>query len=264
MRTDQRQLFYGLLQSAHSHAGFQKSLQIMTLEQILHEMENNAPHRDPELYHIYLFGKPSTTKTWAWRIEGHHLSVNFTIVDGQKVAPTPSFFGSNPAEVREGPRKGLRVLGTEEDLARQLVRSLKGEARKTAIIANTAPADIVNGPGRKAGPLDPKGISAHALNPKQMRLLKHLVRVYVTRLRFPLARDEMAAIEKAGFENIHVAWAGSLERGGPHYYRVQGPTFMLEYDNTQNDANHAHLIWRDFDGDFGADLLKEHYDERPH
>ena len=261
MRTDQRQLAYALLQSGHSHAGFNKSVQIMTLEQILHEMENGAPHRDPELYHVSIFGTPSTTKTWGWRVEGHHLSVNFTIVDGKTVAPTPTFFGSNPAEVREGPRKGLRVLGAEEDLARKLAKSLTDEQRSTAIVSETAPDDIINGPGRDAEPLKPMGLAASQMNKRQMNLLRRLVREYVYRLRPALAKKELDSIKEAGFEKIHFAWAGGLNKGEGHYYRVQGPTFMLEYDSTQNGANHVHLVWREFDGDFGEDLLKKHYEE---
>jgi len=260
MRTDQQQLAYALLQSAHSHVGFKKSLQIMTLEQILHEMENQSPRRDPALYHVSIFGEPSITKTWGWRIEGHHLSVNFTLVDGKKVSSTPSFFGTNPAEVMEGPRKGLRVLAAEEDLARQLALSLNKEQTQVAIISDVAPDDVINGPGREAEPLEPVGLSASQMGKRQARILKRLVRVYVIRLRRELARESLKKIENEGYDQLHFVWAGGLQRGDKHYYRVQGPTFILEYDNTQNEGNHAHSVWRDFDGDFGADLLKQHYD----
>ena len=261
MRTDQRQLAYALLQTAHSHSGFNKSLQIMTLEQILYEMENQSPRRDPELYHVSIFGTPSTKSTWGWRVEGHHLSVNFTLVDGKQIASTPSFFGTNPAEVKEGPRKGLRVLAVEEDLARKLAKSLTEEQRQVAIISDTAPDDIINGPGRDAQPLEPAGLPASKMEKAQVKLLTRLVREYVTRLRPRLAKRELNKIRQAGHDQLHFVWAGGLERGEKHYYRVQGPTFILEYDNTQNDANHAHSVWRDFDGDFGEDLLKKHYQD---
>lgn len=260
MRTDQRQLAYLLLQSAHSHVGFNKSMQIMTLEQILHEMENQSPRRDPELYHVSIFGDPSPTATWGWRVEGHHLSVNFTLVDGKMVASTPSFFGTNPAEVMAGPRKGLRVLGAEEDLARRLIKSLSEQQRRVALISETAPADIINGPGRVAKPLEPTGLAASKMQGPQIELLKRLVHEYVTRLRPRLAQRELQEIERAGYDQLHFVWAGGLERGEPHYYRVQGPSFILEYDNTQNGGNHAHSVWREFDGDFGEDLLRKHYE----
>jgi hypothetical protein len=264
MTTPQRQLAYSLLSSALSHAGYRKSLQIMTLEQILHEIENGAPHRDPELYYFSIFGTPSAEGPWAWRVEGHHLSVNFTVLGGQVIAPTPSFFGSNPAEVLEGPRKGLRVLGTEEDLGRQIAASMTDQQRSVGLIATEAPADIFLVPARNAEPLEPKGLQAADMSAQQVRILRQLVREYVHRLRPDLARAEMKRINQAGFKNIYFAWAGSLEKGKGHYYRVQGPTFIFEYDNTQNNANHVHAVWRDYDNDFGEDLLKKHYETVAH
>ncbi len=239
-------------------------MQVMALEQILHEMENNNPQRDPENYHLFVFGKPSLSGTWGWRIEGHHLSISFTIVDGKMVVSTPLFFGASPAEVRQGPQAGLRVLGTEEDLGRQLVELLTPEQEKVAVIADSAPSDIINGPGRKASPLQPAGISADKLTEAQQQILKQLILSYVTKLRAELAEQDFARIEEAGFERIHFAWAGKIQKSNPHYYRVQGPTFIMEFDKTQNNANHVHLVWRDFENDFGDDLLKKHYEQELH
>lgn len=264
MSTEQRQLAYALLSSALSHSGLQKSLQIMTLEQILHEMENNAPHRDPELYYVSIFGEPSTNGPWAWRVEGHHLSVNFTVVGGQVVAPTPSFFGTNPAHVLQGARKGLRVLAAEEDLGRQLATSFSEQQKKTGIIATEAPADVFLVPDSQATPLEPKGVLASDMSAEQVQILRKLVQEYVHRLRPELAQAEMTRIKQAGFKNISFAWAGGLEKGQGHYYRVQGPTFIFEYDNTQNNANHVHTVWRDVKNDFGENLLKKHYESAPH
>ncbi len=264
MKPEQRQLAYGLLASALSHEGMVKSLQIMSLEQILHDMEDQSPRRDPLLYYVSIFGEPSNDTRWGWRVEGHHLSVNFTLVPDGAVAPTPSFFGSNPAEVLTGPRKGLRVLAAEEDLGRALVSSLTAGQRQTAIIDAEAPRDVINGPGRQAQLLDPPGLPAREMNKQQVALLRQLVKEYVVRLRPALAREEMQHIRQSGFRNLHFAWAGGLERGTGHYYRVQGPTFVLEYDNTQNDANHVHCVWRDLKNDFGIDLLKRHYEQSPH
>jgi hypothetical protein len=264
MKPNQRLLAMSLVQTPLSHRGFSQSVQIMALEQILHELENANPKRDPQKYHLFFFGKPSTDETWGWRIEGHHLSISFTIVDGKTVVATPAFFGTNPAEVREGKQQGLRVLGLEEDLGRKLVTRLTIEQKKTAIISETAPRDVINGPGREAAPLEPAGIAAADLDESQSAILRELIETYVGKLRSELAAADMKKIDDADFEKIHFAWAGPLRPGKPHYYRVQGPTFILEYDNTQNGANHAHCVWRDFKNDFGADLLKQHYETQPH
>jgi hypothetical protein len=264
MKPHQHHLAVALLSSATSHRGLNKSLNIMALEQILHEMENNSPRRDPSLYHFYIFGTPSTSQTWGWRVEGHHLSISITLVDGQKVTSTPAFFGANPAHVKQGPHEGLRVLKAEEDLARQLLKNLSAEQRATAIIAADAPPDILSVPGREAVPLTPSGLPASQMTREQRQMLVALIREYVFNFRGELAREDMRRIREAGIRNVHFAWAGGEEPGQGHYYRVQGPTFIMEYDNTQNDANHIHVVWRDFKNDFGADLLKEHYETVPH
>jgi hypothetical protein len=264
MKPNQRWLALGLLQTALSHRGFSQSMQVMSLEQILHELENNSPKRDPEKYHLFFFGAPSNESTWGWRVEGHHLSLSFTIVDGKTVVSTPSFFGSNPAEVRNGPHKGLRVLGDSEDLGRQLIKSLSAEQKEIAIVSEVAPHDVINGPGRAASEIKPLGIPAADMTSAQRENLMAIVRCFVGKVRPELAASDLQKIEDAGLDKIHFAWAGKIKPGQPHYYRVQGPTFILEYDNTQNDANHVHTVWRDFENDFGADLLKKHYEAKPH
>ncbi len=264
MQPHQQQRAYNLLHTALSHQGFSKALNIMALEQILHELENNNPGRDPSRYHFYIFGEPSTEKTWSWRVEGHHLSVSVTLVDGQKLASTPAFFGANPGHVRQGPHAGLRVLHAEEDLGRALLQSLEPKQRESAVIAVEAPADVINGPGREASPLEPAGLAAAELSASQRKMLMTLIREYVHNFRPEMARQDMQKIRQAGIDQIHFAWAGSDQVGEGHYYRIQGPTFIMEYDNTQNMANHIHVVWRDFQNDFGADLLKAHYQAVPH
>lgn len=264
MRPDQQHLAIDLLHSAMSHRGFSKSLNIMALEQVLHVMEDNAPHRDPSRYHFYIFGKPSNEETWSWRAEGHHLSISVTLIDGQKIVSTPAFFGANPAHVKQGPHQGLRVLQAEEDLARQLLTSLSPEQLASAVIATEAPEDVINGPGRDAIPLKPAGLSARKMTKEQRQTLITLIREYVFNFRAEMARTDMRKIREAGMRNITFAWAGSDQPGKGHYYRIQGPTFIMEYDNTQNDANHVHLVWRDFKNDLGGDVLKAHYDTVPH
>jgi hypothetical protein len=263
MSSAQRPLAHGLLASGLSHRGYLKAAAIMSLEQILFDVENKSPTRDPELYYVTIFGTPGKDQ-WGWRVEGHHLSLNFTLSGEEVLAVTPSFFGANPARIPDGPRRGLRVLGQEEDLARQLVKSLTEEQRKVAIVATDAPREIITGNARKANPLEPLGLSAARLNGSQKHALDALLREYVFRYRPEIAESDLKKIQEAGEEKLYFAWAGGLEPGQGHYYRVQGPTFLMEYDNTQNDANHIHTVWRDFQNDFGEDLLRRHYDEVPH
>jgi hypothetical protein len=265
MKPAQQHLAIALLQSALSHRGMNKALNIMALEQVLFEMENGAPKRDPALYHFYIFGTPSNSEDWGWRVEGHHFSMSITIVDGKIVAKTPLFLGANPARVKQGPHAGLRVLHAEEDLARELLGQLDEAQRKQAVLMTEIPADIINGPSRKtAEALEPKGLSAGQMNDSQRRSLMRIVGEYVRTYRPDLAKRDLQEIRDAGVQQLHFAWIGSDQPGQPHYYRIQGPTFILEYDNTQNDANHVHVAWRDFQGDFGDDVLREHYEKQPH
>ncbi len=265
MTPAQRHLATALLASGLSQRGFIKASAIMSLEQILLELEQGkGPRRDPDNYSWSIFGKPSLDGTWGWRVEGHHLSVNFTLVAGKGISATPFFLGSNPAEVREGPRAGLRVLAVEEDVGRELLRSLTPEQHKTAVIADEAPKEIITGNKRHISPSDPDGIAASDLAAAQKATLHRLIEEYVRRARPEVADADLKRIEESGFEKVHFAWAGPDMPGQGHYYRIQGPTFLLEFDNTQNNANHIHTVWRDFNGDFGEDLLARHYRETPH
>ena len=256
----QRHLAFALLNTGLSQRGFAQATTIMSLEQVLQEMEGPSRKfpRDPELYHVSIFGTPDEKGTWGWRVEGHHLSVNFTVVDGTVAAGTPSFMGTNPGEIRKGPRAGLRVLGGEEDLGRELVKSLNEKQQAVAIIDTKAPDEITTSDVRKVTPGKPAGILLGDLNRAQRDTAVRLIHAYVDRLRGEVAAADFAKIQKAGIEKVAFAWAGSLEKGQRHYYRVQGPTFLLEYDNTQNDANHVHAVWRNFEGDFGHDALAAH------
>ena len=276
MNPSQQQLAHELLKAGLSQRGYMTATQIMELESVLAVLEaaqraaaTQPPPgiqlmRDPERYFFSIFGTPSTRSTWGWRVEGHHMSLHFTVVNGTLVAGAPTFFGSNPAEVRDGPKKGTRVLALAEDAARSLLESLDSAQRTMAIIDTTAPNDIVTMANVKIDPLSPVGIPASALTASQRALLRALVDVYAGYLADDIAADRLARIEKAGWDHVAFAWAGALERGQKHYYRVQGPTFLIEYDNTQNDGNHIHSVWRDFHGDFGADLLREHVNGTPH
>jgi hypothetical protein len=266
MTEDQRKLAMKLLRSGLSDHGYGKATNIMSLETILRELEgpNSRMTRDPELYYITVFGKPDAKGTWGWRVEGHHLSVNYTIVKGEYVAGTPSFFGTNPAEVKSGTRQGFRALADEEDRGRELIKALSPEQREQAIFEKVALKDIVTMAEKRVKPLEQKGIAASKLNPDQKQKLLALVKAYVERNRPELAKEDLRKINEAGIDKLSFAWAGGIEKGEGHYYRVQGPTFLLEYDNTQNNNNHIHAVYRDFESDFGEDLLRKHYQETPH
>jgi hypothetical protein len=261
LKDDQRRLALGLLATGLSTKGCEKALTIMSLEQILREIEgpNGKMVRDPELYYFSIFGKPDPKGTWGWRVEGHHLSINVTVAAGKAVSATPCFMGSNPGEVKSGPRAGLRVLGNDEEMGRALVKSLKDDQKAVAVFTKEAPKEVILVPDQKVRTLEPVGISWGRLDAPQQEALWTLVKEYAHRLRPELADQDLARIEKAGKDKVSFAWAGGLERGEPHYYRVQGPSFILEYDNVQNGANHVHSVWHDSGDDFGADLLRQHH-----
>jgi Protein of unknown function (DUF3500) len=259
MNSAQKHLAQALLSAGLSQRGYIKAVSIMSLDEILRVLENGTgPVRDPDRYFFSVFGEPSEKGIWGYRVEGHHVSQNFTIVNG-KVLAAPSFFGANPAEVREGPRKGLRVLAREEDLGRAFVQSLTAEQKKTAIVSADAPGEILTGPMRKAALTgQPSGIAASKLTAQQRETLQNLLDEYCNNLPEEVAQVREEQIKKAA-GNLYFAWAGGEQVGQPHYYRIQSAAFLIEYDDTQNGANHIHTVWRDFDGDFGLDLLKEHY-----
>ncbi len=257
----QRDLGLALLRSGLGQSGLLRAEGIRSLEIILKELEKDTPagRRDPINYFITIFGTPSEKQSWGWRFEGHHLSFNFTLVDGAHVFFAPVFMGTNPAEVRSGPRKGERVLGEEEDLGLALVNSLDAAQRKVAIFADVAPKEIVTTNKKRVELLAPAGIAAAQLTAGQREKLFALVKVYASRGRAEIAAETFAVISKAGLDKVTFAWAGALDRSAATYYRIQGPTFLIEFDNSQNNANHVHSVFRDFKGDFGHDLLAEHY-----
>ncbi len=255
----QRDLVQALLRTTLSSAGSTKVTQIMELENQLAAVEKDPIRRDPELYFLSIYGKPSTKEPWAWRFEGHHVSLHFTVISGGVIASVPQFLGANPAEVREGPLKGRRVLGHEEDMGRQLLQSLDDKQKARAVFAKEAFKEIVTTNQPRVDALKPEGIPAGELNPAQVEALKQLINEHASAMVPVLAAERIARVKKAGYDKLWFGWAGGANLGEPHYYRIGGPTFLIEYDNTQNKANHVHAVWRDFEGDFGRDLLREHY-----
>jgi hypothetical protein len=264
MSPHQKHLASALLSAALSQRGYIKATSIMSLEDVLRILEKDSgERRNPEKYYFSIFGTPSDKGNWAFRFEGHHVAQNFTLANG-RVSGGPSFFGANPAEVREGPRKGLRVLHAEEDLGRDLITALKADQKAVAIVSKTAYKDILTEASRKASlEGQPSGLSAAKMTPAQRELLHKIIREYTDNVPEPVAVPRQALVKKAG-NNIFFAWAGVEEKGGPHYYRIQTPDFIIEYDNTQNNNNHIHAVWREIKGDFGGDLLGEHYSLSKH
>jgi hypothetical protein len=249
-----------LLAAGLSQRGQLQVEAIIALENVLSVVENSS-RRDPQLYYFTVFGTPGSAAPWGWRAEGHHLSINVTLAGG-RIAVTPLFFGANPAEVRiEHAQKGRRALAEEEDLGRSLMKSFDPEQRRAALIAAQAPWEIITGNERRVKPLTPAGLPYSRMNSDQQTRFRALLQVYTGRLRADLAETELRKITAQGWDSLHFAWAGSLEPGEGHYYRIQCPAFVIEYDNTQNRANHIHTVWRNFEGDFGRDLLREHYQQ---
>jgi hypothetical protein len=256
----QRHLASALMAAGLSQTGYIKAVTIMSLEDVLKTMENGSgPHRDPENYHFTIFGEPGDTGVWGYRVEGHHLSQNYTISDGQ-VVDGPSFFGSNPAEVRQGPRTGLRVLAQEDDLGFALINSLDDPLRSAAVIQTKAYGDILTTNTRTAALMgQASGLPASKMKSGQFDNLRALAELYMSNVPDDVAQRRIDQLDKAG-RDIWFAWAGGVKPGDPHYYRVQTNAFLIEFDMTQDNANHIHSVWRDFSADFGGDLLKAHYD----
>ena len=245
---------YALLNTGLSQKGFMTATTIMSLEQILREKENRPEVRDPEKYYVTIFGTPGNRGTWGWRFEGHHLSLNYTIADG-KVSVTPAFFGTNPAEVREGPRAGIRPLGMMEDLARKLVQSLGDDA----VFTDKAPKDVLSSQDRTAEIPAEQGVKGSDMTADQQEMVLGILDEFASNGRAEIGAEGMNEIRQA-VGSLRFAWAGGTQLGDKHYFRVVMPNaFMVEYANTTNNANHAHAVWRMFKGDFGRDLLQEHF-----
>ncbi len=255
MTKEQREAALELLKAGTSADGFSKATTIMSLESILKELEKNgAMVRNPDWYFVTIFGTPSKTGKWGWRVEGHHLSLNFTLDKGAVVSSTPAFFGANPALVKAGDRKGLRTLPETEDLVRELLASLDDDQKKTVTQPKQHPEPEQKSKTPKLG--DPLGLPASKMTDKQKAVLQKLIEAYAHRLPMDVAAAELAQVKDAGFDKVYFAYFGTPEAGKPHTYRVHGPTFVIEFLNVQADSagnanNHIHSAWRTIAGDFG-------------
>jgi hypothetical protein len=261
MQAEQRHLADVLVSTGLSKAGFFKAKTIMSLEEVLRIKEADLTgRRDPYRYHFSIYGKPSTDGLWGWRIEGHHVSLHFTLKGGKLISSSPTFFGANPHEVLEGPRKGLRALPAEEDMGFELLGMLDANQKKKAIVDGTAYKDILTAYQVRAKlENQPTGLPASEMNAKQQATLMGLIEEYANNIPSELAAKRMETAKATPKDKLFFAWAGATERDKGDYYRVQAPGFLIEYDNTQNGANHTHTVWRDWENDFGRDLLALHY-----
>ncbi|PQO45347.1 hypothetical protein C5Y93_15060 [Blastopirellula marina] len=251
-----------LLQVALSQIGYDKTDKIMENESLLKFVQKSGPIRDPLRYYVTIFGEPKEGQRWGLSFEGHHLSLNFVVDGDEVVSSTPQFFATNPAELKEsykeGFPKGMAILKAEEELGFDLVNNLSAEQRKEAIIAEKSPSEIRNAGEPHPPQVAPEGIAWGSLNADQQETLKKLIDTYITAMPQDVAGKRYADLKKAGWDGIHFAWAGGFKDGIPHYYRVQGDSFLIEFVNSQpdvagNPANHIHCVWRDMRGDFALE-----------
>ena len=268
MTSAMQQAALALFDTGLSEYGAGRARAIVELENDLRVTERHTANfvrhvvRDPELYAFAVFGEPGGKAPWGWRAGGHHLGLHFTVVDGELIAPTPLFFGCNPSEVRHGPNVGKRTLPEEEDRARDLLLSLAPERRGLARLSETAPTDILTDAYRSANPSStPRGLPFAQMSADEREKLVGLIKVYVNRTAEEIAAAHWHKIEQAGLDSITFAWLGAEQPSQGHYYAIKGPTFLIEYDNTQDGANHIHSVWRDYTSDWGEDLLAQHYAE---
>ena len=263
LNMNQQKLLHELIQSSLSETGYSKAKRIIDLENVLREISGDSVMRDPEKYSVAFYGNPESDSLWSWSFEGHHISLNFTVLNGvQSIAPR--FLGANPAMIPSGPRKGERTLDREEDLGFQLINSLNQDQKALAVFQENSINEIVTRNSIDVDPLAPVGIKYSELNATQQEVFLSLIDEYLATMPDELAKARMKNIQEEELGEIRFGWAGATQLGQGHYYRVQGKSFLIEFDNTQSNSNHIHTVWRDFDGDFGKDLIKEHYANSDH
>ena len=263
MNDEQRQLAYALMATGLTEDSNRKAQLIIEHEAVLGPLEKEQGRvtwdRDPLLYSWTVFGDPANdAEPWGWRVEGHHVSLHYSVWGDRVLSMTPFFFGANPAEVRKGPKEGLRILGDSQDIALELMESLDAGQKSRAMIYDEAPADIITFNASRASLPKEEGLPASAMSGTQREMLMTLASEYVTRIRADLAEEKLVALREGGLEKIHLAWGGPIDRTQPHYYRLHGGDFVVEYDNRQNGANHIHSVLRDVGNDFASDVMRDH------
>ena len=262
MDDNQRGLAYALMATGLTDRSYEQAKQIIEHESVLGPLEKEQGIvsfvRDPDLYYFTIFGEPAGSEPWGWRAEGHHVSLHFSIWGDDIISMTPFFFGANPAEVPKGPKAGLRILGAREDMAYELINSLDAGQRSKTIIYDAAPYDILTYNSSKVSLPKEEGLSVAAMSGTQREMLMGLVTEYVSQVNEELAGRRLTALKEGGFDQLHFAWAGPLDKSEAHYYRIHGGEFVVEFDNRQNGANHIHSVWREVENDFAGDVLRDH------
>jgi hypothetical protein len=263
MDASQRELAYKIMESTLDKAAYEKAKLIIEHESVLGPLEKEEGQvtwdRNPELYYWTVFGEPGGKDPWAWRAEGHHVSLHFSVWDDKVISMTPFFFGANPAEVRKGPKQGLRILEKREELAFELINSLDSGQRSKVIIHDKAPWDILQYNSSRAVVHNEEGLAASQMNGTQREILLALITEYVNQVRPEVAQGRLDSIKQEGTDHFRLVWAGGTDHSRDHYYRIHGGNFIVEFDNIQNGANHIHSVWRDVENDFAQDVLRDHH-----
>ncbi len=261
-------LLHDLLKTGLSPDAYEKAAQIIVLDDYLLELEQGrgrAPaFHGTRNYNIMIFGEPGPDATWSWRVHGHHLYLSFTIVEGRLFATAPAFFGAEPHDITEGPRAPQRILADEEDLGVNLYNALDADQKTAATIGTEMPGDMFSGRAVRVDPMKPEGVAWAKLNAGQQKQLQALVLEYCNNSADDLRFERLKRVEAGGWENLSFAWIGDPARGERKYYRVTGPQFLIEYCAVALTPNHVHTVWRDYDGDYGRDILAEHLASNPH
>jgi len=262
MEPAQRESAMAIMASGLTSESYEQAKLIIEHEDVLGPLEKEQGIktfvRDTELYYFTIFGEAGGKDPWGWRVEGHHISIHFSVWGDKVIGMTPFFFGANPAEVRKGPKNGLRILGAREDLAFDLMDSLDEKQVAESIICDAAPADIVTFNSSKASLMTYEGLPASKMSGTQKELFMALISEYVNQVHTDLAEQKLAELKKTGLDHLYLGWAGPVSKDSPHYYRIHGGDFVVEFDNRQDGANHIHSVWRDVENDFAADVLRDH------
>ena len=259
----QVQKTYALLEAYLSESGYDQMEQIIDLENYLAVVENNPAKRDPTKYYLAVYGTPHRDSLWAWSFEGHHVSLNFT-VSPDKITFAPAFWGSNPGIVPDGPEKGKIVLRKDHDWGLELIQSLSPKQLIQTLVSSQTYGEILTSNQAAVEFIPNNGISYGQLNRGQKKQLKEIIYLHLDRMEKAVSQKARQLLEVENWNNITFSWAGKIEKLKAHYYRIQGQSFLIEYDNSQDKANHIHVVWREFKGDFGKDLIREHYLKEGH
>ncbi len=264
MNKSQRDLAFSLMASGLTQQAYNQAKQIIELELLLGSSEKERGIvtfvRDPALYYFTVFGDPSDSENpWGWRVEGHHISIHFSVWKNDVISTTPLFFGSNPAEVIDGPKSGLRILATREDMAMILMQSLDASQKSTAIIYDKAPSDLLTYNSSKVVLPREEGLPASKMNTGQRQALMSLIGEYIKQVKTDISYRTASTLSELSLDDIFLAWAGPIDLSKPHYYRIHAGNFLVEFDNAQNGANHIHSVWRDIENDFAQDVMRDHH-----